>query len=210
MALVDDHADVLRVSRPLGHSLDGLRDEVFELRDARPGDAGLTCERLELAPMIEGEHVQLFAWCARRRRAVHVPQTVVEVGTTQRRRSRQVVLELDPARHRGRTAMAAHDQRAAGVAHRCSIGKRLPVEQAREQPGKKCVSGAQHVHDFNRESTDGLFLAGGFRRLIEHDAALGAAFHHDGAAGRPPDRRERIAGAIAAACDVDLLFGADH
>jgi len=26
-----------------------------------------------------------------------VPQTVVEVGTTQRRRSRQVVLELDPA-----------------------------------------------------------------------------------------------------------------
>src|SRR5688572_2299649 len=48
VALVDDHADVLRLAGPLGHALDGFCDEALELCDARRGDTRLTCERLQI------------------------------------------------------------------------------------------------------------------------------------------------------------------
>ena len=121
--------------------------------DRRARRAALVGELLELAAMIEREHVELVARrCAASVARCRCSSASSRSGARHRRRARQELVELDAARHRRRAAVAAHDERAAGVADRARIRRASPSSQPDEQPAEKRIAGAEHVQHFDRKS----------------------------------------------------------
>ena len=204
MAFVDDHAEPGRAFA-LGDAFDGARDEALEFGDARNRRTGRRRQRFELAAMVEREHVQRRARPARRRRPVQVRDTFIVVGAAYGRRAAEVFVELHARGHRGRAAVTADDECAAGVAELRAARPRLPLQPAREQPGQERIAGAEHVLDFDGKPGR---LPCRVPWLVHH-AARGAALEDDDGGRAVVDRTQRRGGVLAAAGDPDLFFGAD-
>ena len=74
---------------------------------------------------------------------------------------REEVLQLDPARHRRRAAVARDDERAAGVGVGAQRLERLVAQPAAQEAGHEGVAGAEDVEDLDRK-------AGADDAVLEH------------------------------------------
>ena len=128
-----------------------------------------------------------------------------------RRAVREEVLQLGPARHRRRAAVARHRERAAGIGVLAAVLDRLIAQVAAQKAAHEGIARAQDVEHLDREARalDALLDVAG-NGAVEHGAAHRPALDHDQRFRRerpdPAACAERIGGA---ARDVDLFLGAD-
>ena len=166
---------------------------------------------LECAAVVEGEGQHLGPRAA----AVGRPVQVFEVGIfAQAKMGAALVeerLQLDPTRHRRRTAMARHGEGAAGVGPARAHFQLLAAQPAAQEPAHEGVAGAEDVEHLHRDALDrerlgkvALDVAG------EDRAALGAALQDDDRVGEGAHRPQRAHRIRDTAGDMHLLRRAHH
>ena len=128
------------------------RDQLLEGADAFARRAVARGDLFELHAMVEGQDHQLVPAARAGGGAVQVFQQRVLAQAPRGRAVREEVLQLRPARHRRRAAVARHHQRAAGVGPGAAAQQRLVFQPAAQEARHEGVARAQHVEHFDREA----------------------------------------------------------
>jgi hypothetical protein len=169
----------------------------------------------ELTAVIECKHVQVAAQrAAHGRRVMHVLEPVIQVGTGNRRRTRQKLFELDAARHCGRAAMPAHDERTARIAESRAFRQRPAAEPAVQQTAEERVAGAEHVQDFDGkaryvETRCERLRRRAFAPIFDNCAAGRSALDNDGSRCELANGAHGSQHVVRAPGNENFLFGAD-
>ena len=182
------------IRAPAGRLARGLQAQLLEVGDVLVADAGGVRHRLELGAVIErhGQDLGPFA------RAVGRPVDLLEPGILAQRVLARAVLEeilqLGPARHGRRAAVARHGKRAAGIGVLAAGLDRLVAQIAAQKAAHEGIARAQHVEHLDRKARPLDALLDVVRDFsVEHGAAHRPALDHDqrapvrarGSGGRP-------------------------
>ena len=138
-------------------------------------------------------------------------QTRVEIRARHIRSAREIVIQLDFARHRRGAAVARDHQRAAGVGIAARLLPALIVQVAAQQARHKGIARAEdvqhlHAHAGHRQA---VIQTGRNGTGIDRTAKR-AAFADQCGLAHGTHLRQRQQGVRAAARNVKLLLGADN
>ena len=191
VAVVDDRADAERAvraaTRPRARP---AATSSLKCRDARVVGAGCGRHLLELAAVVEGEHAEI-ARLARQRRSRGAARRCARP----RRGARAVAARARNSsssasrRHRGRAAVARHDDRAAGVAAARRSARPAGPRSSRSdsRTGRRRRRRARSAPRPGNRRRRGPVDARIRDRALEDDAAGDAALHHDRRRGARAD-----------------------
>ena len=164
----------------------------------------------KLVAVIEREDEQLLTRRPRSGDTMQSRQRRILVGTRNRLRVGEKIIELDPRRHCRRAAVTRHDECATGVGVSRTRVVVLATHPAGQESGGERIAGAQHVQyfDFNTAAVERVVeRARNF--AVDNRATHRTALDDQHSLGMASHRGKRLHDVGAAARDVEFLDRAD-